>query len=87
MFVLSAITMCRYRIQVLGSGAKLVPLYFYFLHSSELDIYLVEKVKNHKTIELKRSMELSMNSRHNTTINHKSNTTCSRVVREVKFGL
>jgi hypothetical protein len=25
--------------QLLGSGAKLVPLYFYFLHSSALDIY------------------------------------------------
>ena len=25
--------------QLLGSGAKLVPLYFYFLHSSALDIH------------------------------------------------
>jgi hypothetical protein len=62
-------------IQVLGSGAKLVPLYFYFLHSSALDIYLVEKVKNHKTIELKRSMEWLIVSRQYTTINHWINIT------------
>jgi hypothetical protein len=30
---------------------------FLFFTSSALDIYLVEKVKNHETIELKRSME------------------------------
>jgi hypothetical protein len=48
---------------------------FYELHSGMLDIYYLQKVKNHKTIELERLMELSINSMHNTTINHKSNTT------------
>ena len=48
---------------------------FYLLHCSALDIYKLKKVKNHETIELERSMELSMNSMHNTTINHRSNTT------------
>jgi hypothetical protein len=46
--------------QLLGSGAKLVPLYFYFLHSIALDIHQLKKVENRETIELKRSMESSM---------------------------
>jgi hypothetical protein len=37
-------------IQLLGSGAKMVPLNIYELHNIAL---------NHETIELKRSMELS----------------------------
>ena len=37
-------------IQLFGSGAKFVPLSFYYLRCIALDIYLLQKVKNHKTI-------------------------------------
>jgi hypothetical protein len=37
-------------IQLFGSGAKFVPLSFYYLRSIALDIYLLQKVQNHKTI-------------------------------------
>ena len=37
-------------IQLSTSGAKFVPLIFYHVHSIALYIYLLQKVKNHKTI-------------------------------------
>jgi hypothetical protein len=44
-------------IQLSTSGAKFVPLIFYHLHSNTQDIYYLNKVKNHETIELERSMD------------------------------
>jgi hypothetical protein len=49
-------------IQLFGSGAKFVPLIFYHILSIVLDIYELKKVKNHKTIELKGSMDGLMKS-------------------------